>query len=194
VNVRRCAFAGFFVLLIASGGISMPRAAAQEPVVEAVSSDGVFTAKLELFVKGSPEQVFAVITDYEHLHTLDRRIKESRVLERPAPNEYLVYTRTKACMLFFCRSLKRVERVTEVPHTSVEAVAIAEQSDLLDGRSTWHLVGENGGTRLSFETTFRPAFWVPGMAGRSALKRTLRSTARAIVREVEQRSVSGDGS
>ena len=179
---------------MASGDISIATATAEEPVVETASSGGVFTAKLELFIKGSPEQVFAVITDYEHLHALDRRIKESRVLERPVPNVVLVYTRTKGCVLFFCRSLERVERVTEVPHTSVEAIAIAEQSDLLDGRSTWRLVGENGGTRLSFETSFRASFWVPGIAGRSTLKRTLRSTARAIVREVEQRSVSGDSS
>ena len=193
MSVRRRAIVTLLVLMMALAGVSLRTAAAQEPVVEAVSSGGVFTARLELFVNGSPEQVFAVITDYEHLHTLDRRIKESRVLDRPATNVVLVYTRTKACMLLFCRSLKRVERVVELPHTSVEAVAIADRSDLLEGRSSWHLANENGGTRLSFETSFRPSFWVPGVAGRSALKRTLRSTARAIVREVEQRSVSGNG-
>ncbi len=192
MNVRWRAMAGLLVMLVAPGGVSSRMETAQKPVVEAVSNGGVFTARLDLFVNGSPEQVFAVITDYEHLHTLDRRIKESRVLDRPSANVVLVYTKTKACMLFFCRSLERVERVVEVPHTSVDASAIADRSDLLEGRSSWRLVSENGGTRLSFETSFRPSFWVPGMAGRAALKRTLRSTARAIVREVEQRSVSGN--
>ena len=192
MSVRRRAFGRLLVLVTLAGFFSRT-AVAQEPVIETVSSGGIFTARLELFVNGSPEQVFAVITDYEHLHKLDKRIKDSRVLERPMPNVVLVYTRTKTCLLF-CRSLERVERVVEAPHTSVEAIAIADRSDLLEGRASWRLHREEHGTRLIFETSFRPSFWVPGFAGRLALKRTLRSTAQAIIREVEQRSVSGDDS
>lgn len=63
---------------------------------------------------------------------------------------------------------------------------VPEQSNLKMGRTLWHMQAENDGTRLHWEMTAVPGFWVPPFIGSVLVERGLRIEGRRGVAGVEK--------
>lgn len=144
---------------------------------------------LKAHLDAPPMAVFAVITDYDRLHELHRRIRESRLVRRIDANTAEVYTRFWGCLAgIFCKGMEQVERVEEVPPGELHATVIAEQSDLESGTVSWRLAPDGAGTLLSYDSRMDPDFWVPPVIGDGLLKRSISRTTRDMIQRVEERA------
>jgi hypothetical protein len=134
------------------------------------------------------EKVQAVLRDYEHYPSLDTRILQARVLERPDPNVALLETTLRACFGPFCRNVKRVERVEESPN-ALAAIADPARSDVRFGETHTQLSpAEHGGTRVRYTTSITPGFWIPSIVGRRWMLNTLEDATGDLFMNVEMRA------
>lgn len=149
---------------------------------------GRFELVAETLLEADAKAIFDVLTDYEDgaFGRISSVYKESDYLE-PAPDGTpLVYTRMEGCMLWFCKSLTRVERLeTEEPHL-IRTVALPERSDFEHAESEWVLRPVEGGTEVTYRLVIDPDFWVPPVIGPWVLKRELRAGGERALYRIER--------
>jgi hypothetical protein len=127
--------------------------------------DGVYTINALALIDAPPATVFHIITDYEHLSSVNQSIRESRIIETYSPLRHRVRTVIRACILFFCRSVLQVQDIEQVGESRLVADIVPALSDFRQGRAEWELAGSGGGTSMQFTAQLEPAFWVPPIIG-----------------------------
>jgi hypothetical protein len=132
--------------------------------------------------------VYAVLSDYNGLHRLSHIVTESVVLRDRAPDGGpRVRTVLKGCVLFFCRSVTRVEQVVAVPERSITTRVEPALSDFRDGFTEWRFRAlPNGGTEVTLRMRIVPDFWIPPVVGPPAVRRKLESEGRTTVVEINR--------
>ena len=102
----------------------------------------------------------------------------------------MLETTLRVCLGWFCRNVKRVERVEESEH-ALAAKADPGRSDVRFGETHLQLApGEHGSTLVRYSTSITPGFWIPTVVGRRWMLRTLED---ATTRPVHERRDAGDG-
>ncbi len=154
-------------------------------------------------VQAPPEAVFEFLTDYDNFHKISSVFVESRFIERdPSGPGGLVYTLTRGCVAFLCKSIERVERLSgEYPHRVHASVLADRSSGARYGEASWQLTPVEGGTRIDYLLEMEPDFWIPPVLGPWAVKRSLKRGAEGAVerleilsREIAARARGHDGS
>lgn len=186
--------AGWPALLAGMLVLLAPVAAASglELVSVAASRDGdAYELRIEAVHASPPAKILAVLTDYDRIHELHPRILESRSLGRVAPDTEEVYTRFEGCVLFFCRTLHRVEHIHVDGH-SLFAEDVPGRGSFTEGHTIWRLTAEGTGARLHYVARFVPAFWVAPLIGPGVLARSVERMTIETMAEVDRRAASGD--
>jgi hypothetical protein len=143
--------------------------------------------KMVVQLDAPPASVFAVITDYDNIDRLHRRVRESRVIRHIDARTVEVYTLLRGCVAaLFCRTIRRVEEVTERPPNELIAWVLPEKSDFAYGVVRWRLEPDGGGSLLNYETEIEPDFWVPHLFGDALLAASLRRTTAQMIERVEE--------
>jgi hypothetical protein len=159
--------------------------------VEAHRDGPVYQLRVEALFDAPPERLLRVLTDYNRLHELHPRITSSRSLGLVGPATEEVHTSFEGCVLFFCRTVLRAERIL-LEAGSLFGEDVPERGSFSEGNSEWHLSAEGGGTRLRYETRFVPAFRVPPMLGPAMLARTVERLTVETMAEAERRAQADD--
>jgi hypothetical protein len=142
-------------------------------------------------IQAPPKFVFDMFMDYEHFHLLAGGIDETRFIETEDPDHPLGYTRIDSCILFFCRSVEKVEMIDATPYVEIATQAIPEQSDFIYNDSRWTLEETDSGTRLSYEANMEADFWLPPLISRWAIRHKLRRTAESVGENIEYLYANG---
>jgi hypothetical protein len=151
-------------------------------------SDRRYQCELSLRLDAPPDQVEAVLRDYERYPSLDTRSLQARVLERPEPHVVVLETTVRACFVWFCRNVTRVERVQE-SELALAATADPSRSDVKFGETHTQLEpDESGGTLVHYRTSITPGFWIPSVVGRRWMLRTLQDATGDLFMNVEMRA------
>ncbi len=153
----------------------------------AVYADKHYEYQMVAVLDAPVDRVQAVLRDYERYSQLDRRILEARVTGRLADDVAMLETVLRVCFGPFCRDVKRLERVAELP-LGLEARADPARSDVKFGETKVSLSALEDRTRVSYRTSIVPDFWVPPFPGRRWMLRTLEESTNNIFRSVEQRA------
>ncbi|MBN1240619.1 MAG: SRPBCC family protein [Gammaproteobacteria bacterium] len=175
----RAAFAG--VLL--AGGATVSAA-----VIHSLDVDrehGRYELVANTHLAAPAEAIFDVLVDYEDgaFGRISSVYKESDYLEPAEDGTPIVYTRMEGCLMFFCRSMERVERLEAEAPRFIRTTALPEESDFKYSRSEWELEPVEGGTEVTYRLVMEPDFWVPPVVGPWLLKKTLmKGGTRAITR------------
>jgi len=169
------------VAAAASGGISA--ATIRDVTME---HDGTrYRLTSSTYVDAPREAVFRVLTDYERFDRISSVYAESRFLPPDSDGTTLVYTRLEGCVLFFCKSVERVERMETEEPAFIRTTADPARSDFRYARSEWHLEPESLGTNVIYEMELEPDFWVPPIIGPWMIKRRLLSGGVDAVARIE---------
>lgn len=169
-----------FCLVLVAGGAQ----AARVEGLQVAHSKGVFTARGSFMLDAAPAAVRAVLIDFEHLGRLTPAILESHVVGNDA-GALLVATRTRACAGWFCRELKKVERVV-VGADSIVATALPARSNVVMSVTSWRIAAAGSGTRVAWESSFDPVFMVPPLLGPALIKRALAREAAVHADAIER--------
>lgn len=134
----------------------------------------------------SREDVYAALIDYDRLTEISAAIEDSHYLDATDAGLPLVYTRIGACMLFFCKTVEKVERLEADRPCYIATTALPAQSNVRYSRSEWLLTqADDGGTRVIYRLGFEPDFWVPPFIGPYVIRKMLRKEGVAAVQVIE---------
>jgi Polyketide cyclase / dehydrase and lipid transport len=181
---RRC----LCLLFAAYAGVTQ---AFQVEHAEARYADRQYQCELVATLDAPPERVEQVLRGYEEYPQLDPRILASRVVERPQANVALLETMLRACFGPFCRNVKRLERVEELPY-GLSATVDAAHSDVRFGEMRTELAPtKSGGTRVTYRMRVVPGFWIPPLVGRRWMLRAIEESTRRLFMNVETKAQTG---
>lgn len=172
----------FLLLAMASAG-----AQAGEILVSQVDHDrGLYRLELDMRLDAGQGHVWRLLTDYRHYGQLNDAIKESEILRQQGPGTYRVRTVTRACVYFFCKTVRQVQDVTEVPGRYISAAVLPAQSDFRHGVARVYLWPEGRHTRIRILAEVEPDFWIPPLIGPWIISRKLHAEAQETMRNVER--------
>jgi hypothetical protein len=141
----------------------------------------------ETHLDAAPDAIYKVLLDFDgdRYQRISEIYKESSYLPPDADGTPLVYTRVEGCLMWFCRSMRRVERLEIVTPQFIRSRALPERSDFKYSLSEWTFTPEGGGTRVTYRMEMEPSFWLPPFVGPWFLKRTLLHGAPAAIEQIE---------
>jgi hypothetical protein len=175
------------VALVLFALVSMPAFGLEVIRDQAAEHAGRYVVSIEVLLDAPREQVERVLTDYDRLHELHDSFISSEDLGEPEPGVTEVFTQVKGCVILFCKTLNRVERIRE---TDVGLVAedVPGRGEFVSGRTVWTLTREGLRTRLVFVSSLKPDFWVPPLIGPGLLGTVTRRTTIEMLEAVEKRA------
>ncbi len=152
-----------------------------------VSHDaGRYEVSADVYLAAPLPAVYQVLTDYNHLTRITGAIRRSRVVRRVGAHTVIVFVETRACALFFCHSIRQTQQVTEFPPRDIIAKTLAAKSNVKSGSSSWHLYQDGDGTRMHWQMTLAPDFWVPPLIGPALVEGELRAQGEYTAEGVEK--------
>ncbi|HET7921517.1 MAG TPA: SRPBCC family protein [Gammaproteobacteria bacterium] len=181
-TVRHAAASLLTVALLATTGVR----AAEVHSLKVVNHGLRYQFSADISLAAPPASVYKVLTDYNHLTRINGAIRVSRLLSRPDPHTALVYVETRVCIALFCRTLKQTREVTELTSRDIVAQTLPQQSNVRFGTASWHLEPEGEGTRMYWQSTIEPAFWIPLVVGTALMRGALAEQGRASARGIEK--------
>ena len=135
----------------------------------------------------SPEAIYKVLLDFDNdrYQRISEIYKESSYLPPDRDGTPLVYTRVEGCLLLYCKSMRRVERLEVVTPKFIRSRTVPERSDFKYTLSEWRFEPEGDGTRVTYLMEMEPNFELPPFVGPWFLKRTLLQGAPRAIEQIE---------
>jgi hypothetical protein len=156
--------------------------------VDISESEGRYQLVADSWLDAPPAAISAVLLNFKDdaYLQISEIYKESGVLDPDVDGTPLVYTRVEGCVMLFCRSMSRVERLEVVSPTFIRSTAVPERSDFLYAISEWTLAAEGEGTRIHYRMALEPDFWLPPFVGPALLRRILLRGGVEAVERIEE--------
>ena len=146
---------------------------------------GRYIMSSEVWFDASVEQVYAVLLDWDLSTEFSSVIVESRNLEPDDQGRPQYYSRTEACVWFFCMSAERSGVIEYQRYDFIRSEVYPEQSDFHVSDERWTFREENGGTVVVYDLEFHPKFFVPPVIGPWMIKRKLREGGGDAIERIE---------
>lgn len=165
---------------------SAPRAG---EVIKADAShdNGVFHLDLEMVVKGQPDLIRHLITDFDHLEALNEAIVESQYLGQPEPFVQKMRIVTEDCVLIFCARMVQVQEVRQRNDGSLLVTILPDGSTYSHGQSEWRFedVG-HGETRMRVKAELAPRTFLPPFVGPMLVADLFQKRSISMMEHIEQ--------
>jgi hypothetical protein len=181
--------------LVVGGLIVMAAAApASLDTLDVGRENGIYTLYAATRLHASPEAIAEVLLDYDRFGRISKVYKDYGYLD-PAPDGTpIVYTRMEGCLLFYCKSMTRVERLEIAMPSHIRTVTLPERSDFKRSISDWFIERDGSVTRVIYTLEMEPNFWIPPVIGPLYLKRTLRRGGGDALDRIEELAQAVDAS
>ena len=151
--------------------------------------DGEYRFEMTAVLDAPVDDVERILRDYANYPTLDSRILDAKVLERPDERTAILATTLRACFGPVCRTVRRIERVEESPRNLL-ALTDPERSDMKFGETRMELSTTDAGkTLVAYRTRLQPDFWIPALVARRMMLSTLEDATIELFRSVEQQAI-----
>lgn len=144
-----------------------------------------FYIHISAFIDANPNQVMAILTDYNHLGKLNPQIIESEILiPKDKENKTTVRTVIKGCVWFFCHNIINVQEVT-TSDLSIVANTLPKQSNIKFGKMRWQIKPTKNGSEIHYFAAIKPAFFVPPVIGSVFVRDSLLQESIALIKNLE---------
>lgn len=140
------------------------------------SASKTYQVELVFFVQANITQVYDLLTDYKNIRQLNSSIQSVKQHDAPYLKGGRVEIVIRDCILFFCKSIRRVEDVMYPNEHEIVSTIVPHLSDFSAGQSRWLLVAQNATqTKVSFDASFTTKVWVPPIIGPHAIRKRTRA-------------------
>ena len=139
-------------------------------------SDGRYTVAFDMVLDAETARVRELMTDYDHLDRLSGSVIRSRVLGMHPDGSRRMQLDMRACVLFLCRTVRRVQDVQTQPGGDITTRAVPALSDFSRAEERWRITAQGNGTlrRATGAGLFCPADPRPVAAAARHTPRTAR--------------------
>jgi len=149
---------------------------------------GEVLVDVDFHVRATPQEAWAVMTDYDHATEFISKLEKSVILSRT--DETLLVSQ-KGTMGFGPFSVP-IETVTEVRLTPYEKMQGRMVSgNMKKNESTTRLIADAEGTRVVYHLESIPDVWLPPLIGRALVELETRARFRQLVTEILRRKERG---
>ncbi len=149
--------------------------------LEVKHAENRYTLSFEVVLDAKRDRVWQIMTDYEHLPRVSDVIVDSRVLKSPNPNQQRVAVTLRACLLIFCKTMKKTVDIQTWPQNDIVVIGDPNLSDFSYSVERWRVSGEDAKTRLRYSAEMVPDFFIPPLIGpwlvKSFLQKEIQATA-----------------
>lgn len=166
----------------AIAGHAMPDDA---PAVDVQRHAGAVLVDVSMFVPASPQQAWAVLTDYDHMSDFFPNLQSSRVIERE--NGKLKIEQKGAVRygpLSF--SFEMVREIELHPYAEIRSSALS--GSVKRGTAVTKLIPEQYGTRIVYHSEAVPNVWVPPGIGPKFIENETRTQFEFLRAEILRRA------
>lgn len=132
--------------------------------------------------------LLSVLTDYDRIHELHPGLLESRSLGVVAPGIEEVQVTMESCVLFICRTVRRVEQIRPEGQ-ALFARDVPGRGSFTSGATTWRFTAHEGHALLEYETRFVPAVGPVPVFGPGMLLRAVEKMTLELMAEVDRRAL-----
>jgi uncharacterized protein YndB with AHSA1/START domain len=182
------------LFLLAIAMAMLPAAAHAAPpdsrdIVVAIHRDGdAIEIDVDLLVKATPEEVWSVLTDYDHMEEFVSNVAMSRIVRRSG--EKLEVAQTSRLELAFLEfEFDNVREVELVPLHEIRSRVV--QGDMKASSFTTRLVAKDNATRITNHGRFVPDRWIPPLIGDAVLEAQTRKQFAEFRTEILRRKELG---
>lgn len=182
----------FRLLLIMGSMLPLKTALADTPqndnieVKVQITGDNVIV-DLSLVVSATRQQVWAVLTDFEHMSGFVSNLKESKVIGTSGSG-LKIFQRGAANFGLIDFPFESTREILLTPFDKIQSHMISGNMQKMDG--TTQLVEEGGNTRIIYHTDTIPGRWLPPIAGRHFIEHETRAQFRELRDEILRRKLS----
>ena len=168
-------------------GLLFPVLAAPANILrtEAGHDDGRYTVSFEVVLDAARDKVWQIMTDYDRLTRVSKVIVESRILKKEDENRHRVGVTLHACVLIFCKTMKKVVDIQAWPRNDIIVIGDPTLSDFSYSVERWRVVAEGAKTRLYYSAEMVPDFFIPPLIGPWLMKSFLQKEIQATAIQVE---------
>ena len=154
-------------------------------------SGGNVIVDLSLVVPATRQQVWAVLTDFDHMAGFISNLKESRVVSTLA-DTMKVFQRGSAKYGPISFAFESTREMKLDPFDKIQSHLISGNMRKMEG--TTQLVDEGAQTRIIYHTDSIPGVWIPPIVGKVFIEHEIREQFQQIRDEIIRRKqVSGQG-
>jgi len=169
-HAARLAGAHWLLLLVFCG-----LAASELEELSVTDNNGSYRIRTVMWVDAPADQVYKVLTDFEHIYRLNPSITESEVLPPAEPGTTRVRTLIEDCVWFRCLKIHRMQRVYEDGPWYLRVETDPRHSDFKSATTEWWILpyGDES-TKVIYDAQMTPDFYIPPIIGRFILKSKMR--------------------
>ena len=181
------------VLLAAMLGIVMVTGARADPLPEQepdirVRIDGsAVIVNVALFVRATPEEAWAVMTDFDNASRFIAKLHESRILSR-TPDVLMVSQKGTMGFGPFTVPLESVSEIRLKPYEAIQSRMLSGNMKKYDSDTT--IRREADGSRITYRVESTPDVWIPPLIGPAMVEFETRSRFRQLVEEILRRKAA----
>lgn len=161
------------LLLIVLLAVPLPTAADILSVtVERAETD--YHLAFEVLLDAPADALHALIDQPERWPELSPSIRSSKRIVTAQPHQLRVETEFHHCVLFICRTLRKVTDFVTDANGDLVGVSLPGAGDFIQVREVWRIRAEGERSRLQFEATMIPDFLIPPLIGTLLIRTALR--------------------
>jgi hypothetical protein len=153
--------------------------------LEATHDDDRYKLTFEVVLNAGRDKVWNIMTDYDRLPRVSKIIVESRILKQEDENRHRVSVTFHACVLIFCKTMKKVVDILARPRDDIVVTGDPALSDFRYSVEHWQVSAEGANTRLHYTAEMVPDFFVPPLIGPWMVKYFLKKEITATAIQVE---------
>lgn len=158
---------------------------AAEVVRATVEQNGdIYSTRFEISLNAPAESVRRVLTDVDQLVALLPDVKEYMVKHKVSSNKADVQLVMRTCVLALCKEFTQKERFYIGKDGQLKGQFIPVGSDFVTGQSSYKIIADKNGTRIQFNASMNPKFWVP--FGEIVLSYCLKNYAAKLAVAIDQ--------
>ena len=176
----------YATVLLATGLVASASASAADiQRLEATHDDDRYKLTFEVVLNAERDKVWDIMTDYDRLPRVSKIIVESRILKKEDDNRHRVGVTLHACVLIFCKTMKKVVDIQARPRDDIVVTGDPALSDFRYSVEHWQVSAEGANTRLHYTAEMVPDFFIPPLVGPWVMKYFLQREIRATAIQVE---------
>jgi len=148
--------------------------------------NGRYYVHFNVLINADKHTVSTLMDDYNSWPQWSSVVNKVTILKQTDARTSLVKLKLNSCLLFFCKSLKKLQTVTRIAPGHLVTITTKGNKDFRYAREVWHASAEGGNTRLVYDAVMEPDFFVPPLMGRWLISSRIRKALQQSIAKLEQ--------
>lgn len=143
------------------------------------------TTDVEFFVHATPQETWAVLTDYDHATEFISGLERSAILVRSG-DMLIVSQKGRVDYGPFFATFETIAEIQLTPYETISSRMVS--GNMKKNQSTTLISQEAGGTRVVHHLESIPDVWIPPIIGRILIAHEVRNRFRQLIAEILRRN------